>query len=119
MSLTDIPDLAPTNFTIRTGDTVEIAVTVVEQGEPVDITGRSYVCHGKKNPADVNPIVVFTTIMEDPDEGQVMARLTSEETENLAVGYLYWDFREVIPSTPPVVTTLIAGRITVALGISS
>lgn len=79
------------------------------QGDPIDITGRTYALEVRANPADTGTAdCVFSCTVPVGTDGMVVATAATTETENLIAGdAYYWSLLE------DGLHTLITGRVMV------
>ncbi len=101
------------------GDTREFAFEFTDSaGEPVNITGHELWFTMKQNMNDEDSEAVFQRKIVFPDcpqslQGEAVLTLTSAETDLFVPGVYVFDFQRVIPDNPPVVKTLMSGKITI------
>ncbi|MBF0115664.1 MAG: hypothetical protein HQM04_11575 [Magnetococcales bacterium] len=101
------------------GDTREFAFEFTDgAGQPVNITGHALWFTMKQNMNDEDSEAVFQKQIVFPAspqslQGEAVLTLTSAETDLIAPGIYVFDFQRVIPDNPPVVKTLISGKITI------
>ncbi|MBF0401930.1 MAG: hypothetical protein HQL90_14335 [Magnetococcales bacterium] len=101
------------------GDTREFAFEFTDSaGHPVNITGHELWFTMKRNMNDADLDAVFqkkTVFPASPQsqKGEAVLTLTSAETDLIAPGIYVFDFQRVIPDNPPVVKTLMSGKITI------
>ena len=101
------------NLTLRMGDTESVTVTIQdENGSAVDISGRTYAAQVRANAEDTTILATFTCAIVNAAQGILTATLTSTETRALTPGLAVWDLQETNP-VGPVVTTLLAGQVTI------
>ena len=96
---------AVVNFKYQRGDTVAEPITILEAGSPADLTGRVYRAQLRKR-INAAASVVFSITIADPLTGEMVLRLTSDETSLLS-GTYFWDLEQEIGD---VVRTLIRGE---------
>jgi len=87
-------------------------------GKPVNITGHELWFTMKRNMNDADSEAAFQKKIVFPaspqsQKGEAVLLLTSAETDLLAPGIYMFDFQRVIPDNPPVVKTLMSGKITI------
>ena len=101
------------------GDTREFEFEFTNSaGLPLDITGHELWFTVKRDigDADVDAIlqkkIVFPSSPQS-EKGEGTLTLDSTETDGLEPGVYFYDFQRVMPGIPPVVKTLVSGKISV------
>ena len=92
-------------------------------GDPIDITGHELWFTMKKNVTDLDSNAVLQKQLIFPvgaesENGTGTLTLSSEETGKIDPGKYYYDIQKVIPETPPVVATVMSGKIAVLVDIT-
>ena len=87
-------------------------------GLPIDITNHELWFTMKGNVTDLDADAAFQkkivfTDSPESQQGIGTLTLTSEETGSIDPGTYFFDIQKVIPNTPPVVATLMSGKISV------
>ena len=87
-------------------------------GLPIDISNHELWFTLKASVTDLDADAAFQKkiVFADSAESQQgigTLTLTSEETGSIEPGTYYFDIQKVIPDTPPVVSTLMSGKISV------
>ena len=101
------------NLTLRMGDTETVTVTIQdENGSAVNISGRTYAAQVRANAEDTTILATFTCTIVNAAQGILTATLSSTATRALTPGLGVWDLQETNP-TGPVITTLLAGQVTI------
>jgi hypothetical protein len=101
------------------GDTKAFNLTFKDSaGLPIDITDHELWFTMKSNVTDLDADAAFQKKIIFPDsdtsrQGIGTLTLTSEETGTINPGTYFFDIQKVIPDTPPVVATLMSGKISV------
>ena len=101
------------------GDTREFAFEFTDSaGLPLNITGHELWFTMKRDPGDADSDAILQKKIVFPPspqsaQGSGVLSLSSLETDVLAPGVYLFDFQRVIPDNPPVVKTLMAGRVSV------
>ncbi|MEO5364475.1 MAG: hypothetical protein H7838_12745 [Magnetococcus sp. DMHC-8] len=101
------------------GDTREFAFEFTDSaGQPLNITGHELWFTMKRNINDADLDAVFQKRVVFPasqqsQQGAGVLTLTSAETDGIAPGIFAFDFQRVIPDNPPVVKTLMSGKISI------
>lgn len=92
------------NYAYRRGDTVAEPVTIQEGGVAADISSRTYRAQLRKTVAG-EPYLAFTITMDGAASGELVMRLTADQTEPLSGPY-FWDLEQTAGG---VVRTILAG----------
>ena len=71
------------------GDTVPIALTITQNGTPVDITGSVITITFKKNKTDTTAVIQKNAVLTDPENGQALITLTPTDTDIDVDEYFY------------------------------
>lgn len=107
------------------GDTWLKKITIVGDGNPVDITGWKFTLTLKSNiiDTDAHAALQFSTIagsldVDDASHGIVWLVIDADITYNISPGIYYYDIQIIDLSIPPRVQTFDAGRITVLADIT-
>ncbi len=92
-------------------------------GQPIDITGHEIWLTMKRQITDADTAAplqkrVICPADSESENGQYALTLTSNDTRLLDPGSYFFDFQKVIPENPPVVATLMSGRVTVLHGVT-
>jgi hypothetical protein len=101
------------------GDTKAFNLTFKDSaGLPIDISGHELWFTLKTNVTDMDADAAFQKKIVFPDsdisqQGIGTLTLTSEETGTINPGTYHFDIQKVIPDTPPVVATLMSGKISI------
>ncbi|MBF0309815.1 MAG: hypothetical protein HQL56_09830 [Magnetococcales bacterium] len=101
------------------GDTKVVFFAFEENdGTPIDINGHELWFTLKTNLADPDQEAVFQKrVIFPPGPDAILGigtlTLESTETETIEPGTFFYDLQRVIPGTPPKVTTLVSGRLSV------
>ena len=101
------------------GDTKAFNLTFKDSaGLPIDISNHELWFTMKTNVTDLDANAAFQKMIVFPDsdssrQGIGTLTLTSEETGSINPGTYYFDIQKVITDTPPVVATLMSGKISV------
>ena len=87
-------------------------------GTPINISGHKLWFTMKINVTDADANAVFQkeiTFPENTDSENGVGALTlgSDETGTIEPGTYFFDIQKVIPGTPPIVATLLSGRVAV------
>ena len=101
------------------GDTKAFNLTFKDSaGLPIDISNHELWFTMKTNVTDLDADAAFQKMIIFPDsdssrQGIGTLTLTSDETGSINPGTYYFDIQKVITDTPPVVATLMSGKISV------
>ena len=101
------------------GDTKVLRFSFTESdGRPIDISGHELWFTLKREIADPDEQAVLQKRVifppgTDSETGNGVLNLDSSETGAVDPGTYFYDLQRVIPGSPPVVTTLMSGRIAV------
>lgn len=101
------------------GDTREFAFEFTDSaGLPINIAGHELWFTMKRDPGDADDAAILQKKVVFPPspqsaKGEGTLRLSSVETDAIPPGVYLFDFQRVIPDNPPVVKTLMAGRVSV------
>ena len=101
------------------GDTRDFAFEFTDSaGQPVNITGHELWFTMKRNMNDPDLDAIFQKKIVFPaspqsQQGEAVLTLTSAETDLFPPGIYVFDFQRVVPDNPPVVKTLMSGKISV------
>ena len=98
------------------GDTRKYSCTYSSGGSPVDITtGYLLLMTFKVSLAalDTDPATVQLTGSVDDGPGGAFSFILGSDISKTMLGSYYWDTQVADGSTPPVVTTIASGRVTV------
>lgn len=107
------------NFTCYRGDTKVWTMLFQSAPDvPIDITGHVlwFTMKAKVTDTDDDAVIQKNITFaggEDSSAGKGFLTLTSEETGVLVPGSYVYDMQKVINETPPVVSTVLSGRITI------
>lgn len=97
---------------IRIGDTEQVVATIqTDAAAAVNITGRTYAAQIRATPDSATILATFTCAITDAPNGVVTCTLSATTTAALTPTSAVWDMQETNGS---VVTTLLAGRVTIA-----
>jgi hypothetical protein len=108
---------ATQNLTITRGDTEIVVITIKDStGTAIDITGRTYRAQIRSTKDSASISVSFSCAITNPAAGVVTCTLSAVNSATLSAGKYYWDFEETTSSG--VVTTIIAGGVTVLADVS-
>ncbi len=101
------------------GDTKAFDLSFTDSaGLPIDVTGHELWFTLKASVTDLDADAAFQKRIVFPDsaesqQGVATLVLSSEETGTIEPGTYYFDIQKVIPETPPVVATLMSGKVSV------
>jgi hypothetical protein len=101
------------------GDTREFSFGFTDcTGQAVNITGHELWFTMKREVGDADADAVLQKRIVMPpgpqsERGECTLTLTSIETDSIPPGIYLFDFQRVIPDSPPVVKTLMSGKISV------
>ena len=101
------------------GDTREFSFEFTDSaGQPLNITGHELWFTMKRDVADTDSDAVLQKRIvmlpsQQSENGECMLTLSSTETDSIPPGIYLFDFQRVIPDNPPVVKTLMSGKISV------
>lgn len=95
-------------FTVRTGDTETIAMTLLDGGTPINITGRTYNAQIRPTADSTAITATFTCTVTNGTAGQFVCTLSAATTAALSAGQAVYDIQETNGST---VTTLLQGPV--------
>lgn len=99
------------NIQLTKGDDYSHVITITNDAGVVDITGRIYSAQVRKIASQPNPPdATFTYVLTNPTQGEVTIYLSDAATDALDPGTYRWDLQE---NASGVITTLLAGRLTV------
>lgn len=108
---------------IYRGDTKTYKMTFQDSSKkPIPLFGSSiwFTMKKREDDADSRAVIQVKTSPEDTTDstnGIAYITLTSEDTD-VAVGEYYYDFQLVVPGTPPIVTTLTTGSMSIVTDIT-
>jgi len=103
-------------LTIRVGDTEEVIATIQdENGAAVNITSRTYAAQVRAKPDSSTTLAAFVCTVTSGGGGIVTCTLSSGTTAALTPTDAVWDMQEINGS---VVTTLLAGPVTIATDVT-
>lgn len=92
---------------IKIGDTGVVRVTLQDKnGDPIDITGRTYSAQVRMKANSATPLGTFVCSVVDGPAGKFQCTLPSEVTENFEPANAKWDLQEEYGD---IRTTLISG----------
>lgn len=106
------------------GDTKVFSVSFTNSsGLPLDVSGHTLWFTMKLLATDLDAAAVFQKRIVFPEDassrnGVGSLIIESTETDNFDPGTYFFDIQKVIPGTPPVVTTMLAGKIIVLADIT-
>ena len=107
------------------GDTRTFKVTITDQatGLPVDISGHSLFFTLKTDSADLDDDAVLQVSALMPSNAESVAgvgylTVASTDSDGVTPGRYYYDIQWVQPGSPPIVTTIQAGRVRVLADIT-
>jgi hypothetical protein len=95
-------------LTVRTGDTESISFTLLDNGTPINITGRTYRGQVRSTAASTAILASFSCSITNGTAGQFTCTLTATTTAALSAGQAVYDVEETYGS---VVNTLIQGPV--------
>ena len=101
------------------GDTKAFDLTFKDSaGLPIDISNHELWFTLKGNVTDLDADAAFQKKIifangTESQQGIGALTLTSEETGSIEPGTYFFDIQKVIPDTPPVVATLMSGKISI------
>ena len=101
------------------GDTKAFDLSFTDSsGLPIDVTGHELWFTLKTSIADSDADAAFQKRIVFPgsaesQQGVATLVLTSEETGTIEPGTYFFDIQKVIPDTPPVVATLLSGKVSI------
>lgn len=113
-----------TLFPFHRGDTKVFNLSFKDSsGDPINITGHSLWFTMKAAIADLDKDATLQKQMVFPagtesENGTGVLTLTSDETKTIDPGLYFFDIQKVIPENPPVVATVLSGRIAVLADIT-
>jgi hypothetical protein len=95
-------------LTVRTGDTESISFTLLDNGTPINITGRSYRGQVRSTAASTAILASFSCSISNGTAGQFTCTLAATTTAALSAGQAVYDIEETYGS---VVNTLVQGPV--------
>ena len=108
---------ASVNLTLVTGDDETVTVLLTTPAGPIDLTGRTYRAHVRRNRSVTgSPDALFTCTVPTPANGEVLLSMSDTLTSALDTTVKYWWDLEEQSGTDT--STLILGRVTVLQDVS-
>lgn len=95
-------------LTVRVGDTETISFTLLDDGSPVDVTGRTYRGQVRSTAASTAVLATFSCSVTNGTAGQFSCTLSAATTGALSAGQAVYDIEETFGS---VVNTLLQGPV--------
>ncbi len=108
-------EMAVVPLVILTGDTRQVTLRFVEDGDPVNLVGRTFLSQIRTAAGDPDPLATFTIDATDAATGVIRLSLSAAVTGGLQPGNAVWDVQETYSG---VVTTLAGGPVTIQRDVS-
>ncbi len=108
---------AKQDLTLYRGDTRVWTDTFTVDGDPMDLTGHTFLAQIRANPDDDEPMAVMDVDVLDADAGVIQRTLTAEEAAKLVPGRAHWDL-QVRRTSDGHVRTYIGGAVKITADVS-